>query len=282
MTLRQDKQTIGKKNIALTNQLAGHQSRVWTRGLAIGFLFAISVLVLFYAPLRSVITNAVYPFSLFMWEAGNKTESVVGTFFASFKDKNTLVKENEKLNDDISVMEAKVLDRNLLAEKIIKLEESLGRSRDDDRLFANVLVGADRSPYDTIVIDAGEKEGVFVGNTVVYSGSGVIGEIVETTSYTAKIKLYSSPGEEHRVIVGSYNIPAVAIGRGMGNFEARVPQNSAVSAYDTVLTAKNNLILGTVLLIEEKPEEPIKRIFFRLPFNITEIRNVEVILGKQL
>lgn len=272
-----------KMTLHQNNQLASHQRRVWTRGLVIGFLsVAIGVFVLLYAPLRSVVTNAVYSIAPFVWETGNKTESALGTFLANLKDKDTIVEENEKLNNDISVMEVKVLDRNLLAEKVTMLEEALGRSRNDDRVVASVLVGVGRSPYDTIVIDAGEKEGVIVGNVVVYSGSGVIGEVVETTPYTSKIKLHSSPGEEHRVTIGLYHIPSLAIGRGMGNFEAKVPQNSIVSVGDNILTAKNNLILGTVLLIEEKPEEPVKRIFFRAPFNITEIQNVEVILNKQI
>lgn len=264
MTLRQDKQLLARKNIALVA------------------LVAISAFALLYTPLRSALTQAVYSVAPSLWGAGGNAESALGAFLVNFKEKDGLVRENETLNETISMMETKVLDRNLLAEKVTKLEEALGRTQSDDRVVANVLVGVSRSPYDTLVIDAGEEEGINKGNMVVYSGSGVIGEVVETTPYSAKIKLYSSPGEEHRVTVGSHYIPVLAVGRGMGNFEAKVPQDSAVSVGDNVVTVKGNLILGAVSLIEVKPAEPIKRIFFRVPFNITEIQSVEVIVGKRI
>lgn len=275
MMLRPNKQLLVRKNFTLTNQLV--------RGLAISFLLiAISAFVLLYAPLRSIVTQAVYSVAPFVWGAGDAGENALETFFANFKEKDTLVKENKTLKEIISIMEVKVLDRNLLAEKVIRLEESLGRSRNDDRVVANVLIGPGRSIYDTLVIDAGEKEGIIAGNMVVYSGSGVIGEVVETTTYTAKVKLFSSPGEEHSVTVGSYNIPILVVGSGMGNFEANVPKDSTVFVGDNILTPKNSLILGNVSLIEEKPEEPVKRIFFRFPFNITEIKTVEVIVTNRI
>lgn len=263
MTLRQNKQFVSRKNIALIA------------------LVAISAFALLYTPLRATLTQAVYKVAPSIFGVGGNAESAWGEFLTNFREKDALVKENEILNEAISIMETKVLDRNLLAEKVTRLEEALGRVRSDDRVVANVLVGAGQSPYDTLVIDVGEEEGVNTGNMVVYSGSGAIGEVVETSSYSAKIKLYSSPGEEHRVTVGSHYIPVLAVGRGMGNFEAKVPQDSAVSVGDYVVTVKGNLVLGTVSSIEAKPAEPIKRIFFRVPFNITEIRSVEVIVDKQ-
>lgn len=262
--LRQNKQLTSQKNIALIA------------------LIAISAFALLYTPLRDTLTRAIYSVSPSVWGVGGNAESALGAFLSNFKDKNDLMKENEMLNETISIMETKVLDRNLLAEKVARLEEALGRAHSDDRVVANVLIDAGHSPYDTLVIDAGEEEGINKGNMVVYSGSGVVGEVIETTPYSAKIKLYSSPGEEHRVTVGSHYIPVLAIGRGMGNFEAKVPQDSSVSVGDNVVTVKGNLILGTVSLVEEKPAEPVKRIFFRVPFNITEIQSVEVIVGKRI
>lgn len=264
MTLRPNKQLSSMKNVVLIS------------------IIAISAFVLLYAPLRSVVTQAVYSVAPFVWGAGDAGENALETFFVNFKEKEALVRENETLKEIISVMETKVLDRNLLAEKVTRLEESLGRSHSDDRVVANVLVGPENSLYDTFIIDAGQKEGIYVGNMVVYSGSGIIGKVVETTPYSAKIKLYSSPGEEHRVRVGSRNLPIIAVGSGMGNFEAKVPQDSVVSIGDYVITINDSLILGVVSLIEEKPEEPIKRIYFRVPFNIMEIQTVEVIIGNHI
>lgn len=252
------------------------------KNIALGALVAISFFALLYSPVRSSITQAVYSVAPSMWNIGDTTTGLWGAFLVNFRNKDSLAKENDTLHADVSRMEAQVLDRNLLSEKVTKLEESLGRVRSDDRVVAGVLAGPGRSPYDTLVIDAGLEQGINVGNMVVYAGSGAIGEIVEVSQSSSKVKLYSSPGEEHMVIVGSHYIPVLALGRGMGNFESKVPQDSAVSVGDNVISTKGNLIFGIVSLVEEKPAEPVKRIFFRVPFNITEIQSVEVIVDKRL
>lgn len=252
------------------------------KNIALIALVAISAFALLYAPLRGAITQAVYSVAPGMWSIGGRADIAFGSFVNNFRNKDALVMENNLLNETVAIMETKVLDRNLLAEKVAKLEEALGRVRSDDRMVASVLVGPGRSPYDTLVIDVGTEQGVNIGNMVVYSGSGAIGEIVEVSSNSSKVKLYSFPGQEHSVIIGSRYLPVLAYGRGMGNFESKVPQDSPVAVGDSVVSVKGNLIFGKVSVVEEKPAEPFKRIFFRVPFNITEIQTVEVIVGKRL
>ncbi|OHA79517.1 MAG: hypothetical protein A2747_03695 [Candidatus Yonathbacteria bacterium RIFCSPHIGHO2_01_FULL_44_41] len=250
------------------------------KNITLAVLVAVSFFILLYAPLRNTITQTVYVIAPTVWGFGDRVTDARDSFFANFRNRDFLVKENEMLLIEVDRMEAQVLDRNLLAEKVTKLEEALGRVRSDNRVVADVVAGPGRSPYDTLVIDAGAEEGINIGDVVVYSGSSIIGEIVETAPASSKVKLYSSPGEEQFVIVGQRNLPVVALGRGMGNFEAKVPQDSVVAVGDSIVSVKGDLIFGTVSSIEEKPAEPFKRLFFRAPFNITEIRSVEVIADK--
>lgn len=264
MTLRQNKQLLARKTFALIA------------------LIAVSAFALLFTPLRSALTGVLYSVAPSVWRAGGNAESVLGAFLTNFKEKNALVNENETLSEAISIMETKVLDRNLLAEKVTKLEEAFGRVRLDDRVVANVLVGPSRSPYDTLVIDVGALEGISSGDMVVYAGSGVIGEITDVNPRSSIVKLFSSPGEENFVIVGPHYIPVTALGRGMGNFESKVPQDSLITVGDKVLTQKNSLIIGEISTVESKPAEPFKRIFFRVSFNINEIQSVEVIITKRL
>ncbi|OIP65556.1 MAG: hypothetical protein COV32_00690 [Candidatus Yonathbacteria bacterium CG10_big_fil_rev_8_21_14_0_10_43_136] len=247
--------------------------------IALIVLVSISAFAVLYSPIRDTLTRALYYVTPGIWYIGEKTKSSIGFVLANFRDSGTLVDENIILNEAIELMHTQVLDRNLLAEKVIRLEEALGRLRMDDRVVASVLAGPGRSPYDTLVIDAGENEGINVNNYVTYAGSGVIGKIIETTGNSSKVKLFSYPNEEHAVLVGDSYIPAVAVGTGMGNFEAKVPQESSVEIGDNIITAKGDFILGTVFIIEEKLSEPFKRLLFRLPFNISQIRSVEVIIN---
>lgn len=242
-------------------------------------LVAISAFVLLYAPARAVFTETLYAVAPRVWNAGDTAGGAWSSFTTNFRIKRSLVYENDMLHADIDRMQAQVLDRNLLEEKVMKLEEALGRAGSDNRVTASVLAGPGRSPYDTLVIDAGAEHGIAVGDAVVYAGAGAIGTIAEVSDSSSKVKLYSSAGQEHLVLVGERAIPTTARGRGMGNFEAKVPQGSAVALGDTVLFPKGNLILGVVQLVEEEPTLPFITVFFRSSFNIAEIRSVEVLMG---
>lgn len=242
-----------------------------------GVLF-VGAIVLAYPPLRAMITRGAYLFAPRVWQIGDRISSAGKNILSSFASKQTLVEENRILREEVSRMQAQMLDRNLLEEKARELEEKLGRANTDDRVIANVLVGPGRSPYDVFVIDAGEDHGVAHGDRVVYAGAGAIGEIVEVYGASSKAKLFSSPGEQLPVLVGTTTIPTIATGRGMGNFEARVPQGSSVLTGENVITSEN-LIVGTVGAVLENEAMPFIRVLFALPFNIAEVRTVEVIKG---
>ncbi|OHA83870.1 MAG: hypothetical protein A2937_00885 [Candidatus Yonathbacteria bacterium RIFCSPLOWO2_01_FULL_47_33b] len=247
------------------------------RFFTLAALVLVSFLVLSAGPVRGVLSRAVYSTAPGLWELGGNIEGSWNAFWGEFRLKRSLVHENETLKEEVSRMQAQVLDRNLLEDRVLALEEKLGRAGSDVRVSANVLAGPGRSLYDTLIIDAGTEQGILVGDRVVYVGAGVIGTVVETYPASAKVRLFSSPGEETAVVIGGQSIPAVAHGRGMGNFEAKVPQGSLVAIGDNVLIPGGNMILGVVGATEEKPAEPFMHVFFRTPFNISAISSVEVI-----
>ncbi|MBI5798829.1 MAG: rod shape-determining protein MreC [Candidatus Yonathbacteria bacterium] len=251
------------------------------QNIALIVIVAISAFALLYAPVRGVLTQAVFRVAPGIWGVGDSIGSSVNSFTANLRDKSNLIHENAVLKESIDQMQVQVLDRNLLEEKVKKLEEALGRAQSDNRVVAYVFSGAGASPYDTLVVDVGAEHGVAVGNMTVYAGFGAVGEVVEVAERSSKVKLYSSPGEEHLVVIGPNVVPARALGVGMGNFESKVPQDSLVSAGDDVVMTKGGLILGKVSFIEENPAEPFKRLFFRTQFNISEIPFVEIIVDKR-
>lgn len=240
-------------------------------------IFVIGVIVLTVSPLRAPVSRGMHFFASGVWQGGDRTLGAIKNFLGGFVSKETLVEENRSLREEVSRMQVQVLDRNLLEEKVRDLEERLGRTNVDDRIVAHVLAGSGRSPYDLLVIDAGEDLGVALGNRVVYAGAGVAGEIIEVYGSSAKVKLYSSPGVQLPVlVVGTTTIPTIATGRGMGNFEVRVPQGSVVTPGEIVITPEN-LIVGTVGAVIENETMPFVRVLFTSPFNIAEMRTVEII-----
>lgn len=255
------------------NQLLNRKS------LTLFAIIVISIFSLLYTPLRSRLTQVLYTFAPSVFHLGSTAGGTGESFFTVFRSKQNLVYENVMLRAENSRMAAQVLDRNLLDERVAKLEEMLKRTRNDNRVVADVIVGFGQTVYDTLVIDAGLDHGIQKGDSVVFAGAGVVGEIIEASNATSKVKLYSSPGEEHLVLLGAHSLPATAHGKGNGNFEAKIPQESAVLVGDTAIVSKGNLILGTVYSVEDKPGLPYKTVLFRSSFNPTEIRTVEVIVN---
>lgn len=242
---------------------------------------AIGAFVLLYPPARLAFTGLVYRTAPGIWETGKSISSAWTSLRSTFHLKVSLLHENEVLHSEVERMQALVLDRNLLEERVLKLEEMLGRTVGDDRVAAEVLAVPGWSPYDTLVLDVGTDNGIAIGDRVVYAGRMVVGEIVEVYSSSAKAKLYSSSGEERTVVIGAQAVPGTAHGRGMGNFEVMVPQGSAVAIGDEVRTPEGSFILGVVGVVEEKIAEPTTRVLFRSPWNIAQMRSVEVVLGKR-
>lgn len=248
--------------------------------LTLVIIIITSSFVLFFGPVRGAISQAVYFTAPGLWNMGGTVGASWNAFWGELRLRRSLVHENEALQEEVARMQAQMLDRNLLEERVVELEGKLGRVGSDDRVMARVLAGPGRSPYDTLVIDAGTKQGIQVFDRVVYAGAGVIGVVVETYPTSAKVNLLSSPGKETAVVIGSQSIPSTARGRGMGNFEAKVPQGSIVAVGDNVFIPGENMILGIVGSIEEKPAEPFIHIFFRMPFNLSVVRSVEVAKSK--
>ena len=250
------------------------------KNIALALLVAVSAFALLYAPVRGALTSMAYNTAPGIWRFGENIHDAWTAVSVNFHIKRSLLHENEVLHEDVARMQTQVLDRNLLEERVTKLEEALGRAGSDSRVVADVLVSPSQTPYDTLVIDAGTEHGIAVGDRVVYAGAGVVGEVTEAYESSAKVKLYSFPGEEQSVSIGSHAVPGVVRGRGMGNFEVKVSQGSLVAQGDEVRTSGGNLILGTVGSVEEKPAEPSARVLFRTLFNIAEIRSVEVLVKK--
>lgn len=242
---------------------------------------AVGALVLLYNPVRLMLSEVLYRVAPNAWVSRAAAGDVKDGFLANFRIKRSLVYENNILHEEIARMQTQVLDRNLLAEKVLKLEEALGRAGTDNRVVARVLSVPGWSLYDILAIDVGVDHGVAVGDMVVYSGAGAIGEIVEVYQTTAKVKLYSSPSEEHLVLVGETAIPGMAHGLGMGNFEVKLPKGSVISVGSPVLLLKSNLILGVIGMTEEDPTLPFVKVLFRTTFNIADIHSVEVVVSNQ-
>ena len=94
---------------------------------------------------------------------GNSVGTKFKTLGSYFFSKNNLYLENQELQDRLAEDEAKRINYDTLLSENISLKEILGRLPAEGA--GNVVLGAilskpNQSPYDTLVVDLGEKDGL--------------------------------------------------------------------------------------------------------------------------
>lgn len=208
--------------------------------------------------------------------AGNNLgESInnLGDYFSSKKELSILY---EKSLADINNLNAKMANHNEILEENISLKESLNRkSEDKNLLLASILVKPNSSPYDTLILDVGEKYGVKIGDLVFAFGNIPIGKIAEVYDKTSKVVLFSNSKEETEVSLDKVYFKM--IGRGGGNFEIDLPRDFEIEKGDEVVLP--GITPHTVAIFEKiisDPRDSFARALFVSPVNIQEIKFVEI------
>ncbi|WP_245962092.1 rod shape-determining protein MreC [[Pseudomonas] urumqiensis] len=129
--------------------------------------------------------------------------------------RSTLMAENEKLKAEALLMQRRLQKLAALTEQNVRLRELLNSSAlVDDEVLAAELIGVDPNPYThRILIDKGEKDGVFLGQPVL-DASGLMGQVVEVMPYTARVLLLTDSTHSIPVQVNRNGLRAIASGTG--------------------------------------------------------------------
>ena len=188
------------------------------------------------------------------------------------------------LRAEVASLEAKIADRDLLYRENIDLKARLGRPSPlsgEGRVLAAVLMRPPAIPYDTLLIDAGVKDGIAEGDLVYAGGSLLIGKISAAGGRDARVMLFSAPeGSLELTLIPSASpasgIPVSVTGEGGGSFTAEVPAGSMAAAGDYLkLPGIDDSVVARVARVE-RHEDGTARLHAHLPINPFELRYVEV------
>src|SRR5690606_12662298 len=138
-------------------------------------------------------------------------------------------------------------------------------------LVASVLVRPPITPYDTLVVDIGEAEGVSKGDVVVVEGGLAVGMVGKALAHTATVVLFSAPGHQTPVLIqtGSSTVPAIAEGMGGGGFRAHVARDAGVSEADLVqLPLLEPLVFAEIESVSDDPADAMLEVLFKSPLNV--------------
>ena len=214
----------------------------------------------------------------------------IGSYFVS---KNYLYNQNQKLQAEVSFDDARMANYDSVMADDTSLKLILNRKDSKtNMILAAVLSKPNQSPYDTMLIDIGTNEGAKKGNVVFALGNVPIGSISDVYPDSAKVILFSNPGETTQAVISasvnadgtlSTTTPSApnafvqVVGRGGGNFEMVMPKdfNFQVGG-QVVLPGINSYVLAIFQKVISDPRNSFTKVLLTSPVNIQSLKFVEV------
>ncbi len=162
-------------------------------------------------PVRSQLGLALTPF---YWLADLPVRAW-NTATQQLTSSSTLMAENERLKAEALLMQRRLQKLAMLTEQNVRLRELLNSAAlVDDRVLVAELIGLDPNPFThRVLIDKGEKDGVFLGQPVL-DASGLMGQVVEVMPYAARVLLITDVTHSIPVQVNRNGLRAIAVGTG--------------------------------------------------------------------
>ncbi len=165
----------------------------------------------------------------------------------------------------------------LLVEENEKLRKAAHRSESPAGVVGRVLSRPPRTHYDTLLIDVGREQGVSVHDLVIFDGVA-LGTVVTSDSRVSVVSLFSTPGSETDVTIGTPQAFAVARGMGGGAFEVFVPQGISVLSGDVVrFPATESLVLGMVTDVSHVSTDVLQKVRVRASRALADLDFVRII-----
>src|SRR3989344_928730 len=177
-----------------------------------------------------------------------------------------------------SSLDSAFMYKKNLAEENSRFKEILGRKEEKENfLLSAVLSKPNQNPYDTLIVDVGETDGVETGNMVFALGNVPVGRVAAVYSKTSKVVLFSSSGEKMRVAVNGGGVVMEVAGRGGGNFEMILPRDFVLPEESVaILPGIFPYVVAIVKTIISDPRDSFQKALLVSPANMQEFGFVEI------
>ncbi len=190
--------------------------------------------------------------------------------------RNSLTFQSSEQMAFVSSTTSLLADRDALYKENLDLKSRLGRNAERSVILAAVIQKPPGIPYDTLIIDLGASSGIQKGQLVAAAGSALIGRVADVYATTARVVLFSSPGEEYAALLNA-TTPISLAGQGGGSLRGEVPVGTPVAVGDhLVIIGIQEAVVGSVSAVEKKDGQSFVVVYARLPANPQELRFVEV------
>lgn len=209
--------------------------------LCIALIFAAILMILdinyrAFSIVRYYLDTIVSP----LYYISNSPRAAFDSIHEMSKSRETLVDENTRLKNELLIQKNNLLLLKHLTHENNRLRELLGSPlrHDEYKMAAQVLL-ADTNPYVyQIVLNKGEKDGVYVGQPVV-DEKGIVGQIYKTAQNTSRAILVCDYQHAVPVQVLRNDMAMVAVGNGCSSdlLLDFLPNNVDVQVGDVLVTS---------------------------------------------
>ncbi len=244
---------------------------------SIGTFVFVTILVSAHLYDPSTFSGVARTFAYPFWSGENNVSASVSSFFLSLQSKRKLVEENRSLVETIENLRAMEFENKILREENTDLKRMWGQRNFERMILAPVLRRPSSTLYDTLIIDTRGNKEILEGKRVVADGRFVIGEISSVSGKVAVVSLFSTPGVETEVFIGTSTASVVAKGLGSGNFTVKLPRETGVVVGENITLPGVSLPFSIVESVDVRTTDPFEIIRFRIPVNINALKWVEVV-----
>ena len=205
-----------------------------------------------------------------LWKAKNVAIETVLDSTEIVRTKASVFRENKNLVDENTNLKIKMTNYDLVVQENTLLKELLGRIPSNHSfILAVILAKPNQSPYDTVIIDIGNIDGIKEGQKVLARGEIPVGFISAVYETTSLVTLYSNPGQTTEAVLDGSNATVTLLGRGGGNFEMSIPIDlPSDKGSHVILPALSSEVIAVVEDIISLPTDPLKKVLLRSPINI--------------
>jgi cell shape-determining protein MreC len=249
------------------------QHRIKIISIVVLFCFLSLSAFLFPNTLRNIIYSVAKP----IWTAGDFVTNSFKSVGGYFVSKNNLSKQNLSLQDQVSSLELKVIDYDTLQKQNEELKNLLGRTGAPNGILSRVLSKPPSSPYDTLIIDVGESNGISKGDKVYLSANIIVGLVTNVTPHTSLVTLFSSSGQKTESVLLRTGTTYEISGEGGANFHIEVPKDADIIWGDVFeYPSLTSSVMGSVYYIDSNSQSSFKTVYIRIPGNVFQSKWVFV------
>lgn len=179
-------------------------------------------------------------------------------------------------SDGTSLEENEKVELDYLRAENSSLRDVMGENT-RDRIAAGVIGRPTALPYDILLIDKGESEGILKDAPVYATKDTVIGFVAAVYQNSSLVALLSTPSFTSTAYILGPNIYTTAVGIGGGVTRIHVPQGIELNVGDlVVLPSLSKGVYGRISAIDSVPERPEQYGYLTTDLPINSLKIVSI------